>query len=283
MSFKSMSAESDFELAKLTLEQKLNIEDGGDVDVAVDILPKIVDKDMETCISFAMRQRPDLKVSELTLKSAEYGEKAEQAKEMPRVDLAGHYKKSAEVYKQGYGGSVEQKLDPQRKWYAGLEVAWPILGSTSSYSLYKREDPSTLSTFTAGTTGTESKGTSWKLDILDDLEQFSVTKEAEISRIRAEEDLNETRKKVIMEVKEAYYGYEKARIQMEATDLQREFHEKEVEILKAKHSMGDSELSELFQGFSRLLEASGQYFEAEKNLYTAIAALNRAIGLDGYF
>ena len=62
MYFKSKAAESDFELAKLGLEQKLNIEGGEDIDVPLDITPKNVDKDMVECLSLAMGNRPDLKM-----------------------------------------------------------------------------------------------------------------------------------------------------------------------------------------------------------------------------
>jgi len=86
-----------------------------------------------------------------------------------------------------------------------------------------------------------------------------------------------------MEVKEAFYGYEKAHIQLEAARSGREFEEKEVEILKIKHSIGDSELSELFESMAKLMEANEMYFEAKKVLYTSIAALNKAIGIGDYF
>jgi len=272
--YKSIFVESDYEIARLALEQKLNIERAGTIDVALNPLQKSIDEDLNTCLFRAIENKPDLKMSEFTVKSAEYGEKIAQAKGMPSVDLAGHYKKSSEVYKD------EQSLDPQRKWYAGLEVSWPFLGSTGAYSLYKREDPSTLSTYSGAS---ESKGETWKLGLLDNLKQFSEGKEAEIAHVRAEEELNEVRKKVIREVKDAFYGYEKSRIQLEAARVQREFSEKENKILTVKHSLGEINLSELFENLVRLMEANEAYFKAEKDLNTSIAALNKAIGIKDYF
>lgn len=279
--YKSISAESDFELAKLALEQKLDIEERG-IDVELDIIRGGVDKDIDTCLSLAMENRPDLRMSELTVKSTEYGEKIAQAKELPRVDLTGHYKNASEVYKKDFNWTTrdEARLDPKKKWYAGVEVNWPFLGSTGTYSLYKKVDPPTISTYYGAS---ETKGTIWQLGILDNLGQFSETKEAEITRVRAEEELNDMRKKVVMEVKEAFYGYEKSRIQLEAAGVQKEFSEKEGKILKLKHSLGEIELSELFESLVRVMDANEAYFEAEKDLDTSTVALNKAIGLEDYF
>ena len=265
------------------LAQKLNVEDASSIDVVLDILQGGLDEDMNACLSLALENRPDLKMSELTVKSAGYGTKITQAREMPRIDLSGNYKRSAEVYKKDFDWTTsrdEASLDPKRKWYAGVEVNWPFLGSTGTYSLYKREDPSTLSTYYGAA---ESKGTTWRLGVLDNLKQFTESKEAEIAHVRAKEELNEVRKRVIVEVKGAFYGYEKARVQLEAARVQREFQEKESKILKAKHSLGDIELSELFDSLVTLMEVNETYFEAEQNLNTSIAALNKAMGLKDYF
>jgi outer membrane protein TolC len=279
--YKSISSESDLELARLALQQKLNIEDGGHVDIALDIPQKSVNENINTCISLAVENRPDLKMSELTVKSTEYDEKIAKTKEMPRVDLTGHYKMFSEVYRQSYSVlNSSLALDPHKRWYAGLEVIWPFLGSTGTYSLYKRADPSTLSTYDAGS---ESKGSTWKLGVFDNLKSITDAMEAEVIHVRAEEELNDTRKKVVMEVKEAFYAYEKTRVQLEAAKVQREFYEKEAKILKVKHGFGETELSELFESITSLMQANESYFEAEKDLNISVAELNRAIGVEDYF
>lgn len=278
--YKSIAVENDFEIARLALEQKLNIERAGCIDIEVDILPKSIDKEIKTCLFLAIENRPDLRIGELAVKAAEYDKKMEQAKEMPSVDLAGHYKKSSEVYRESFLGNKPDELDPKKKWYAGLEVTWPILGSTGTYSSYKREDPATLSTYYGSS---ESKGTSLKVGILDNLKQFSDKKEAEIGYLRAQEELNVMRKKVIKEVKDAFYAYRKACTQLESAAAQREFSEKEINIIKAKHDLGEAKLSDLFTSIIQLMEANETYFEAQKDLYISIAALNKAMGLRDYF
>jgi outer membrane protein TolC len=278
--YKNISTENDFEIAKLALEQKLNIERTGSIDVMGDIPPKNIDKDVNTCLFYAIENRPDLKMGELTLKSADYGKKIAEAKEGPKIDLAGQYKRASEVYRQSFLDNSHRGVDPHRKWYAGFEVNWPFLGSTGTYSLYKRKDPATLSTYYGAS---ESKGTSLRLGILDNLKQFSDKQEAEISYARAKDELNEMRKKAIKEVKDAFYAYKKASIQLESATLQREFSEKEIEIIKVKHSLGEANLSELFDSLIRLLAANETFFEAEKDLNVSIAALNKAIGLRDYF
>ncbi|MDD5680296.1 MAG: hypothetical protein PHI59_03535, partial [Candidatus Omnitrophica bacterium] len=63
----------------------------------------------------------------------------------------------------------------------------------------------------------------------------------------------------------------------------KEFREKEFKILKFKSSMGESELSGIFDTVVKLLEAETLYCEAEASLNISIAALNRAIGIENYF
>jgi len=195
MYYKSISSESDFKLAKLALEQKLNMEDIEEIDIGINIMPKEVTEDITKCISLAMQYKPDLKMSEFILKSSEYGSKIAQSKEMPRVDLSGHYKEADEVYVKDFRAELphrESKLDPHKKWYAGVEVNWPFLGSTGTYSLYKKVDPPTISTYYGGA---ESKGTTWKFGVLDNMKQFTEAQEAEVAYARARQELDETRKK----------------------------------------------------------------------------------------
>lgn len=281
MYYQVISNDNEFKLAKLDLEQKLSVEDMGNIDIPTAEDAKIVNKDMESCLELALENRPDLKAGFYTVKYTEYGKKIADAKEMPTVDLVGNYKKSSEVFRESYNpANVVEDLDPHKKWYVGLEANWPFLGSTAGYSYFQRHDPAALSTFQPDS---ESKGTTLKLDVLNNIKNFSEIEEAKIANLRAEQDFEDARKKVVMEVKEAFYGYEKARVQMEASKAQIEFREKEFAILRFKNSMGENELSELFDSVIKLLDANTLYCEAEASLNISVAALNRAIGIEDYF
>ncbi len=278
--FKTVSNGNELELAKLELEQKLSVEDARLIDIAMDNEIKEVDKDMKECLEIAMQNRPDLKIGLYTVKYTEYGKKIADAKEMPSVDLVGNYKKSSEVFREGFEGNKSQSLDPHKKWYVGLEGSLPLMGSTASYSYFRRHDPSSLSTFQPDS---ESRGTTLKLDILDSIKNLSEAEQAKIANIKAEQELEDARKKAFMEVKEAFYGYERARVQLEAAEFQKEFREKEFKILKFKNSMGETEMSELFDSIGKLLDAATLYYDAEAGLNISVAALNKAIGKENYF
>ena len=271
--YQSIAADNEYDLARLALEQTMNMKNIGVIDVNAEYEHRAIDKDMDACLEIAMENRPDLKMSEFTVKSTDYGKKIAQARGLPQVDLTGYYKKASEVVE-------PSELDPHKKWYAGVEATWPFHGSTGSYSAYKKEDTSTISAYYAGSM---SKGTMLKLGVLDNMKQFSENQEAEIANMRAKEELNEIRKTVIMEVKEAFYGYERARIQMEAAEAQKIYREKEYDILEVKHSIGEAELSELFESMISLAGATEVYMEAEKDLNVSIAALNKAMGIEEYF
>lgn len=283
--YQTISSKNEFDMAKLNLEQKLSVENAEGVDIVMDEEPGSVTKDMNACLELALENRPDLKIGLYTVKYAEYGKQIANAKEMPSVDVVGNFKKSAEVYREGFGSPTStspetQLLDPHKKWYVGLEASVPFLGNTASYSYFKRHDPPSLSTYQPDS---ESRGTTLKLDVLNNIKNLSDMEEAKIANIKAEQELEDARKKAIMEVKEAFYAYERSRIQLEATKSQKEFREKEFKILKYKSSMGENELSALFDSVTKLLEANTTYCDAGANLNISIAALNKAIGIENYF
>lgn len=283
--YQMVSYANEAQLAKLNLEQKLSIEDAGDIDIVLDNEHKVVTKSMEECLELALEHRPDLKMGLYTVKYTEYGKKLADTKEMPSVDVVGNYKKSAEVYREGFGtgGSpppAAQKLDPHKKWYIGVEASIPFLGNTASYSYFRRHDPASLSTFLPDS---EQRGTTWKLGILDNIKHFSEIEQAKIANVRAEQELEDARKKAIMEVKEAFYEYEKAHVQLKAAKAQQEYREKEFKIFKFKKSMGEVEISDLFDAVTKLMDADALYCDAEASLNISVAALNKAIGIEDYF
>ncbi|MFH0839715.1 MAG: TolC family protein [Candidatus Omnitrophota bacterium] len=278
--YRIISNENEFQLAKLTLEQKLGIEDIRGINIVLDNKPSLVNRSLKECLELAIEHRPDLKIGFYTVKYTEYGKKIADTKEMPKVDLVGNYKKSSEVYREGYLGNESQSLDPHKKWYIGLEASVPFLGSTASYSYFRRHDPPSLSTYQPDS---EQRGTTWKFDVLNNIKNFSEMEQAKIANVRAEQELDDARKKAIMEVKEAFYGYEKSRVQLTAAKAQTEYREKEFKILKFKKSMGEGELSDLFETVTKLIEANTLYCDAEANLNISVAALNKAIGIEDYF
>ncbi len=281
--YQMVSYGNESQLAKLTLEQKLSIEDAGDVDIILDNEPKIVTKNIQECLELALEHRPDLKMGLYTVKYTEYGKKLADTKEMPSVDVVGNYKKASEVYREDFstfGTNPTELLDPHKKWYIGVEASIPFLGNTASYSYFRRHDPSALSTYQPDS---EQRGTTWKLGILDNIKHFSEIEQAKIANVRAEQELEDARKKAIMEVKEAFYEYEKAHVQLKAAKAQKEYREKEFKIFKFKKSMGEMEISDLFDAVTKLMEADALYCDAEANLNISIAALNKAIGVEDYF
>ena len=74
----NISADNDYDLARLALEQAMNMKDMGVIDVADDFKQRIVYKDLDSCLTIAMENRPDLKMSEFTVKSTEYGQKIDE-------------------------------------------------------------------------------------------------------------------------------------------------------------------------------------------------------------
>lgn len=285
--YQKLEGESELDLARLTLEQKMNLPEAMNFDIDSDLKEKKVEVDMNEALRIALLNRSELKISFMTVESSRYGQLVAQSKMWPRVDLAGKISKSAESYtginnNPGQQPGVQpQKPDPTADWYFGVEFSWLLGGSTASYNKTKRVDKSqTISTFYGGSL---YEANEFKLGILDNLKAYSDQKEADIVYKKSINELNETKQKVTQEVKEAYYNYRKSTIQLAASKSKVDYENKETKILDFKRSMGETEVSEVMNARLRKSQSEISFYEALASSNFSIIALNKAVGIDNYF
>lgn len=271
--FQFISSNEDLKLAELILKQAMNIEGRQPVDIGYSLeFENALEIDLDSCLELALVNRPGLKINELVTEFTKYGKKIASAKGLPRVDITGSFGQGSEVYK-------EESFDMNNEWYVGTKVSIPFGGSTAQYSVTKEKNAPYLATYQ----GTESIQHSYRINLLDDLKIFSTKKEADIDYEQAKHELDDKKEKVILEVEEAFFAYEKALIQIDAAKSKMDFQYREVEIFRLKRSYGELTDSQVIDSLIKLTQEQFSRVQAITGYYIAITDLNKAIGIDDHF
>ncbi|MBU1007114.1 MAG: TolC family protein [Candidatus Omnitrophica bacterium] len=272
--YQLVSSENDLLLAKITLEQSMNIENidgilGIDTDLeSIEALRPIdVDVRLDECVELALRNRPDLRSKEHMLEFNEYEKKIAETKDQLKVDLTGTYGKS--------GGAYEsESLNMDNDWYLGFKVSKPLGGNTLATSYTKDE----TSEKHGQTSRTGSVSRAFELSFLDNLQSFSEKKSASIAFKKAADELEQVRMAILKEVKETYLNYKKGIIQTRSNLNKIAQRREELKIAKARAELNEIALSELMQAHINLADERSYYIEAMGSLYQSLAKLNKATG-----
>ncbi len=262
-------------LSKLKFQQVLNLDTpfALEIESVVNYNPDLV-IDIDRCLALALRNRPEIRVAQLSLASSKYGEKIAKRKAWPELNILGHIGESGEAY-------TDDVLRMRDEWSVLAKLSWSFGGSTLDYSYGKEKDNPTEIAEVSLTT--EARTHSLKFGLLDDLEYYSKGKEAEIAFQKAMNNYNELRQKIIMDVKEAYFTYERTKIMLEAIKSKLKYHNKEVEIAELRRSLDIIPLSNLVEARVLLSEQQVSYSRALLEHQQALAALNRALGISFYY
>jgi len=276
--FQVTSAEEDLALANLILQQAMSVDEK--IDIAEVQKPNVIDIKLDECIEVANLNRPEVKISMLSLEFIDYERRITRARsDWPRVDFIGSYGNTMEDFvSEELAEGVEQRgLGPE--YYVGAKVSMPIWGSTLGYAFAKESWQPVVSTVH----GTKAQTHSATLSILDKMGDITKAKETHLEYMRSRDEFNKAKQEAIMEIKEKFYEYRKAVILMEVAKSKVEYQRKQVEILNIQRSLGEVQHSDVVEEMIRLAEEEFSHVQAIADYYIAIASLNKAIGIDGYF
>ena len=276
--FQVTSAEEDLALANLILQQAMSVDE--EIDIVEVQKPNIIDIKLDECIEVANLNRPEVKISMLSLEFIDYERKITRARsDWPRVDFIGSYGNTMEdfVSKELAEGVEQRNLGPE--YYVGAKVSMPIWGSTLGYAFAKESWQPVVSTVH----GTKAQTHSVTLSVLDRMGDITKAKETHLEYMRSRDEFNKAKQEALMEIKEKFYEYRKAVILMEVAKSKVEYQRKQVEILSIQQSLGEVQHSDVVEEMIRLAEEEFSHVQAIADYYIAIASLNKAIGIDGYF
>ena len=262
-------------LAKLKFQQVLNLEVpfALEIDTELDYNPELK-INLERCLDLALHNRPEIKIAQLSLAVSKYGEKIAKRKAWPELSLVGSIGESGEAY-------TSDILRMKENWSILGKLRWSFGGSSFDYSHHRQKVNPTEIAETDLTT--EARMHSFKFGLLDDLKYFSDSKEAEIAFQKTMNDYHELRQKIIMEVKETYFLYERVKIMMGAVESKIKYYKKEVEIAELRKSLDIIPVSGFLEVKINLNEQEMSYAKAVMECYLALAALDRAIGISFFY
>ena len=118
-----------------------------------------------------------------------------------------------------------------------------------------------------------------EVGVLSGLQEYAEIKESQVRKLEQVVELEKKELEVIREVKEAYFDYHKASIQVESSLKRNQYRQRLVELAKLRLEKAEIEISEYLQAELDLAEERKKLHDALADLFKAKSKLNRAIGI----
>jgi outer membrane protein TolC len=296
------TAKQELELAKLELQKYLDLEN--EDDIAIEPIYQIEDllkhkdaektdegqagapvpedklqkdentgaADLANFVDMAYQNRPELQVEAAKLKSARLEEQIRFGELMPKADVTLDFGKLGEQYK-----DISTHPGLRSNFRLALEVKWNFGGNTVQYNLENRDIAPSISSY-AQQEGSRTANNSMKVAMLDGLKAFVDVKDAEVARLDRVVELEKKEKEVVHDVKQAYFDYQKSKIQVKSC-IQRVDYRKHVAQL-SKHKLENNEVqnSEYMDAEIALLREVNTLHKALADFFIARTKLNYATG-----
>ena len=272
--FRVVGAESAFSLAKLTLLQIMNLESQGiveDVDPDTDFGfdPQDLSVDLSDCIKIALKWRPEIEVWQMACKSARINEVINKKENEPKLSMITTYGRSGEAYS-------NQSLSMVDEWSLMGRLSW--LWGPNSAEFVQSRDRTLPKSITDTTTKTNSNSSDFKFSLFDRLNYYSANKEARITYRQSVSELNETKKKAVFEVKDAYFAYKRSISGIQASKNRLEYRQKEYKLVDTRVKVGEGSPVDLIEAKMNLAQDKESYLRSVGEYYLAVAALDKATG-----
>lgn len=285
------TAQQEVEIAKLELLKYLNLQQ--DDPIAVTSLYRLEDfkveslkkgsvitgkseSDLNHLIELAYQNRSDLQVEASKLKATQYAYRVVLGQRLPQFDMLVEFGELAEAF-------IVDTEDPnhQHEFRFGMEMTWPLLGNTLKYTYDHDQRAPSVTQFQGGT-GTRTRSNAFSAQLLDDMGQFSTMIDAKIDNLEQIVELEKTERDVIREVKEAYFNFNKALIQVESSHTRMGYRERLAKLAKHRLDQNEIQISEYIQAEMDYTEERGLLYKALSEFFVSKAKLNKAIGIKDY-
>ncbi len=144
------------------------------------------------------------------IKFQEYGQRIEKGKNSFTVDLSGSY---------GYyeGAYKTESMRDANNWYVGLKVSKPWGASTINSSITSESSQPRF----GQTSPTKSTTGNFELNVMDNIKRIYDRKKSDIDLHRSISDKDQTVKTITFEVQDAFLNYQKALLQLNATETEK--------------------------------------------------------------
>ncbi|PIQ87437.1 MAG: hypothetical protein COV74_00770 [Candidatus Omnitrophica bacterium CG11_big_fil_rev_8_21_14_0_20_45_26] len=313
MEYDLETARQELEIAKLDLQEalQLDIEDPIDIRVSDQIddirlanqssdpaqLPvpgddstmsapglQVEGKDLDHYIDIAYTYRPDLQVEATKLRASRIEHKIAAGNMLPKADLIIEFGKLGEAFitdptDDFHLGTGKPPL--HKEWRIALEMSWSVLGNNVEYAYDHDQRAPSVSQF-LGSQGPITDTYSFTASILSDLNKFAELRETKIAMLEQLVELEKKEHAAIKEVKEAYFNYNKALIQLQASRQRLQYRERLMTLAKHRLDNNEIEISEYLQARKDYTEERNAVHKAFSDFYLAKVNLNYAVGIRDY-
>jgi outer membrane protein TolC len=287
----------DIALALLDLQKVLHL----DVDQAIEVLQlegeysAAITKEMEArdgeeersedeqevildvLVERAYADRPEFIIQKSKLDAAIYREKQAVGGWFPQATMGYEMGQKAEAY-------IEDDNNPpwDQEHRVTFDVRWNLAGSTARYMYDKNRQGVGVEATEPGLLGTDGyydRKNMVSFSVLDGLDQFEKTKSAEISRKESQLELELSEKDIVSQVKEAYFNYNRALIQLKSTNKRLAYRRKLVDLAKHRSEINEIQISEYIQAEMDLVNENDTLYKAMVDFLLAKIALHKSIGI----
>ena len=282
--YQLLSAEGDESVGELILKQAMSASPSDRVDIQPAAGFKKAEIDFDKVLKLAYMNRPEMKINLLSIAYYKYERDITRAKGWPKVDLMGNWGLAKEEYasEDRLGPNASGVFDPDAKleqqWYAGFKVSMPFWGSTAEYAWTKEHFVPVVAAFQ----GTEAVTNAFKVGIMDNFKYYSDKQSGEIDFARAKQEMMKIEQDIALEARESCFNYEKALLQIQTAESKVNYQQKDLEFSRLKREMDEAPDSNVIEGLIKLAQEKFGYVQALTDCLTAIASINKAIGIENY-
>jgi len=112
-----------------------------------------------------------------------------------------------------------------------------------------------------------SEKNSWDIGVLDGLDAFVGVKQAEVDKLNQVVELEKAEKQVLQDVKQAYYDYQKAMIQVNSNVKRLEYRKRLRDFAEYRLGKKEVEISEYLQAEADLVREKSELHKALKGIF----------------
>lgn len=267
--YKVISQEKDVQIAESRLLGALNLDGGlGELDIRLESAYSqnpVQKLELGSVMNLAMTNRADLKMAYLSRKYREYARKTARGDYLLKVDASAFVGQSGAAFQ-------SESLQMKDSYNFGLKGVLYFGGSSFSPTATTEKTAPDL----GSTSRTETESQSVTIGVLDSLGAASKVLEAKIEEEKAEDEYRKIKKDITLEVKEAFYNHEKAKLQIDSAKSELEYRKKEASIAQEKDRLHQIDATQYLQSLTSQAEAEIGLREAMSFYLISIAALEKA-------
>ncbi len=228
--------------------------------------------ELKECLATALACHPEILMQETALQASGYDLKVKNSADWPKLELNGFYGRSGGAYQ-------SETLELQEDYNITVKLTQTLAWNTLEISGFDQKTSPKL----GQSTRTEARTVSTSLGFMDGYKAAAEKREAGLNRQEAEFKLKQARESVAAGVREAFYNYRKALIQIKNAQLDLDLNRKELAIKKINLRDSKATIDDVAKSRNELANAGTALREAKVFYLNSLAAVNRAIGKPGKY